>query len=245
MAFEPEQKICIVSGASGDIGLAVCKTLLDAGHRVVGLYGRNAKSFEQFSDHGAAFKAIACPFDDIQAAQNTLTSELKPYKTIDALVCCTGKTIRKPAMITSLGEASDLLTVNFLSAVILTQLVLRRMLAKRGGAIVYIGSRAGTHGLAGQAIYAASKGALASYAMSLAQEVGPKNISVNVIAPGAVNNTLNPKYGSQENDAVTPLIAMGRLGEPEEIAGLTSFLVSGAARYLTGAILPLDGGARF
>lgn len=245
MTDESEQKTCVVSGASGDVGMAVCKTLLGAGHRVVGLYGRNAGALDALLEYGSAFQAIACPFEDARAARETLKSGLKPYKAIDALVCCTGKTIRKPAMITSVDEALDLFAVNFLSAATLTQLVLRRMLARRRGAIVYIGSRAGMHGLSGQAIYAASKGALASYALSVAQEVGGKNIAVNVIAPGAVNNTLNPKYDADENDSVTPLIAMGRLGEPGEIAALTSLLVSGSAHYLTGAVIPLDGGARF
>jgi 3-oxoacyl-[acyl-carrier protein] reductase len=245
MTADMESKTCVVSGASGDIGLAVCKALLSAGHRVVGLYGRNADAFNTLADHGDAFQATPCPFDDPRAAQETLKAGLKPFKSIDALICCTGKTVRKPAMITSLDEATDLFAVNFLSAATLTQLVLRRMLAKRRGAIVYIGSRAGTHGLAGQAVYAASKGALASYAMSVAQEVGGKNISVNVIAPGAVHNTLNPKYGTDKNDAVTELIAMRRLAEPDEIAALASLLVSGSVHYLTGAVIPLDGGARF
>ena len=240
-----KKKLCVVSGASGDIGVAICRQLLEAEYRVIAIYGRNAKPLDALSDHTADLLPVSCPFGDPLVTQSALKETLKPYKSIDALVCCAGTTIRKPAMLTGASEIADLMSINFMSAVSLTQLVLRRMIAQGAGAIVYVGSRAGTYGLAGQAAYAATKGAIASYAMSLAQEVGPKNITVNVIAPGAVQNLVNPKYSAEEDEIVRSMIALRRLAEPSEIAELAALLVSRRVSYVTGAIIPIDGGARF
>ena len=131
--------------------------------------------------------------------------------------------------------------VNFWSLTRIAKALMRGMIRSRAGRIVAIGSVAALQGNPGNAAYAASKGALISYCRTLAMETSKRGVTVNVIAPGFIDTDMMAPYAAYR-DAMEKQIPAGRFAKPEEIAGLASFLMSEPAAYITGTVLPIDGG---
>jgi 3-oxoacyl-[acyl-carrier protein] reductase len=147
-----------------------------------------------------------------------------------------------------MASATDLrkaVNINIESQIALSRMSLRIMSASGWGRIVFIGSRAGSVGLPGQAAYASTKGALSAWAASVAGEVGKKGITVNVVAPGAIEDAQETVYSPEEQEKVCDRIGAGRLGKAGEVASVVSFLCSTNAGYINGATIAVDGGARF
>jgi 3-oxoacyl-[acyl-carrier protein] reductase len=137
------------------------------------------------------------------------------------------------------------MATNVHSAIDTARACLRPMIRQRHGRIVLFGSVAGAVGLPGHSTYAATKAALQAWASSAAGEVGGRDITVNVVAPGAIRDDTMDFHTPQERDLVLKFIGAGRFGEPHEVAAMVSFLCSPAATYVNGATIRVDGGARF
>jgi 3-oxoacyl-[acyl-carrier protein] reductase len=116
------------------------------------------------------------------------------------------------------------------------------MLKARSGRIVLMSSVVGLLGQAGQSNYAASKAGLVGFARSLARELGSRGITVNVVSPGPVSTDMTAKLTDEQRAAMTDMVPLGRMADPAEIAGVVSFLASADAAYITGAVIPVDGG---
>lgn len=238
----------MVTGASGVIGRAICADLMRRRARVIALYHSDASVLAAMAeDPGNApgsLTLMRCDLRNHPESTSVMSAVLERAGRIDVLVCCAGETLRRSAMFCDAADIDHLFSLNFDSVVLLCRQVLRPMFRQKGGRIILIGSRAGDHGLPGQSLYSASKAALHCFAKSLAFEVGEKGIAVNVVAPGAVADGADT-YTKEDADRIQQAIGLRRLAEPAEIAAVVGFLSSPAASYISGAVIPVDGAARF
>jgi NAD(P)-dependent dehydrogenase (short-subunit alcohol dehydrogenase family) len=135
----------------------------------------------------------------------------------------------------------DVLSINLDGAFYTARAAMASMVRARSGSIIFIGSISPFMGVPGQANYAAAKAGLVGLARSLAREVASRSVTVNVVAPGLVDTDMTSELGAAK-DAMLALIPLGHAGEPSDIAGVVGFLASNHARYITGAVIPVDGG---
>ena len=139
-------------------------------------------------------------------------------------------------------EWMDVLNVNLNGAFKISKIVLKFMLKKRWGRIINITSTSASTGNKGQANYAASKAGLVGLARSIAKEFASRNITANVIAPGPVKTDMIDELTEQQRENILAAVPLGRFAEPEEVAAMAAFLASDQAGFITGAIIPVDGG---
>jgi gluconate 5-dehydrogenase len=242
--FSLEGKTALVAGASRGIGLAIAEALAHAGAHTI-LAARSADALEGAASllNQDGFSAEARTFD--MTSTESIHALIDGLPGIDILVNVSGTNVRKPFEEYSEQDYEFLLATNLDGVVRLTQAVGRRMIAaKQGGKIISIGSLTSLLGLPYLSLYAITKSGLAGMTRVLAVEWGRHNIQVNLIAPGFILTALNQEMwrpaemlswlkGTQANP---------RMGTPEDVAPLAVFLASSGADYITGQVIPVDGG---
>lgn len=237
-------KILVTGGAKG-VGAAIVRALAAAGHDVDFTYrssGEQARTLaaEIMAAHpGRAIEAL--PLDLSDKAALDAFCEARESETYFGFVHNAGQPYDALAAVMTQDKAEAAMQVNFWAFTRLAKSLIRNMLRARAGRIVAIGSVAALRGNAGNAAYAASKGALISYAKTLAIETGKRGIAVNVIAPGFVDTDMMAPYAAYR-EKMEGQIPAGRFAKPEEVAGLAAFLMSEPAGYISGTVLPIDGG---
>ena len=176
---------------------------------------------------------------DVDAAFTAVEAEFGP---VEILVANAGVT--KDTLLLRMSEAdfSSVIDANLTGAYRVCKRAAQGMLRARRGRMILVSSVVGMLGSAGQANYAASKAGLVGLARSLARELGSRSITVNVVAPGPVETDMTAVLGDERLAALTSAVPLGRIARPEEIAGVIAFLASDDAAYVTGAIVPVDGG---
>lgn len=223
------RKTAVVSGASSGIGMEICKTLLYRGWRVVGVSRRIPK----ISD--PEFRFVRA---DLESRKFTIDISGK----VNALVNCAGGIVHFDALSAfSAEKAEDEFNKNFLSAVRLTSAVLPRF-GSDGGCIVNISSVYGIRPQSYAPGYSASKAALINYTQFLANHLAPKNIRANAVCPGHVLTPSWKAAGKSIQRKVGRHVPAGRMGKPQDIAGLVAFLLSDEAKWITGSCFVVDGG---
>ena len=241
-------KVAIVTGASGAIGHSICKVLASHGSHVVAgyLHDASAASFlaEEINRTGGVCIPMQVDVTKIENIEHLRDTVLEHFGQINLVIACAGKKLKKSALLTDSRATQQLLAVNVEGVLALGRIMMRPMLAAGWGRMVVIGSRAGTHGMPGQSVYAATKAALAGWVSSVAGETGRRGITVNMVAPGAIMDG-SSMYSTDEMEQVCKHIGLGRLANPVEIANVVAFLCSEAASYIHGSVIPVDGGARF
>jgi 3-oxoacyl-[acyl-carrier protein] reductase len=239
------KKYALVTGGSRGIGKAICLRLSEMGYPVLINYRSNTEAARDTLAQIEARGGQACllPFDaaDGQAADKAVTDwqEAHPEDYIAVLVNNAG--IRQDSMMVFMQDAQwhEVLDTTLNGFFYVTRRLLKDMLSRRWGRIVNIASLSGVKGLPGQTNYSAAKAALAGASKALAQEVAPRKVTVNVIAPGFIETDMTKGLDEAK---LKPLIPAGRFGKPEEVAALAGFLASEQAAYITGEVISINGG---
>jgi 3-oxoacyl-[acyl-carrier protein] reductase len=240
--FRLDGKPALVTGASGGIGAAIARALHAQGAKVV-LSGTRRERLEELAqDLGEG--AFVCPADLRDAAEPNALIEAaeKVAGPLHILVNNAGMTRDMLALRMSDLDWQAVLDIDLSAPFRLARAALRGMLRRRAGRIINISSIVGVTGNAGQANYAAAKAGLIGMSKSLAQEVASRGITVNVVAPGFVDTAMTEALNDAQKAKLAEQIPLGRIGQPEDIAGAVVYLASDAASWVTGATLHVNGG---
>ncbi len=238
--------VALVTGASRGIGAAVAKSLAEAGFAVAVNYAHNAALAEAVvagivasGGRACAVRADVSDADDVAAMFSAVTDQLGP---VDVLVNNAGITDDGLLLRMGVDQWDRVLATNLRSVYLCTKAALKPMLKARTGRVISISSISGVAGNAGQSNYAASKAGVIGFTKSVAKEVGSRGITVNAVAPGFIATDMTDALGERVTEGVTSQIALGRLGQPEEVASVVRYLASEDASYITGQTIVVDGG---
>lgn len=236
------KKLAIVTGASRGIGRAIAERLAADGFFVIGTATSDsgAEAISTYlADNGKGYKLNVSDAADIE---NFIKTAGDAYGTPAVLVNNAGITRDNLLMRMKDEEWDDIINTNLTSIFRMSKAVLRGMMKVRYGRIINISSVVGSTGNAGQTNYAAAKAGMVGFAKSMAKEVGSRGITVNTVAPGFIDTDMTKELSDDIKNALLGSIALGRLGQPEEIAHAVSFLASERASYITGETLHVNGG---
>ncbi len=227
-------RVVLVTGANRGIGLACANAFAAAGDRVAVTYRSNPPE--------GPFTAVRCDVtssEDVDRAFGEVEAALGP---VEVLVANAGMTKDGLLMRMSDEAFTQVIDANLTGSFRSARRVVGPMMKARKGRIVFISSVAAYMGVPGQANYAASKAGVIGMARSMARELAPRNITVNVVAPGGVDTDMVAALSDQQRAGMVGQTPIGRLATPEEVAAAVLFLASPLAGSITGAVLPVDGG---
>jgi 3-oxoacyl-[acyl-carrier protein] reductase len=236
-------EVALITGASRGIGAAIADRLAQAGARVIGTAtsetGARAIG-ERLGAHGGVGRVL--DVTDGVAVEALIDAIAAEFGGVSILVNNAGITRDQLLLRMRDEDWQAILDTNLTSVFRTCKAVLRGMLKARKGRIVNIASVVGVTGNPGQANYAAAKAGIIAFSKSLAREVGSRGITVNVVAPGFIDTDMTRALGEEQRKTLLGQIALGRLGQPQDIAEAVWFLVSPAAAYITGETLHVNGG---
>ncbi|HYZ62685.1 MAG TPA: 3-oxoacyl-[acyl-carrier-protein] reductase [Acetobacteraceae bacterium] len=240
--FRLDGKAALVTGASGGIGAAIARALHAQGAKVA-LSGTRKDALEALAAE-LGEGAVPCPADlrDPAAADPLVAAAEAACGPLHILVNNAGMTRDGLAMRMKDEDWQTVLDVDLAAPFRLARAALRGMLRRRAGRIIGIGSIVGATGNPGQANYAAAKAGLVGMSKALAQEVGSRGITVNVVAPGFVETAMTDALPAEQKTRLTQAIPLGRMGQPADIAAAVVYLASDEAAWVTGATLHVNGG---
>jgi len=243
--FRLDEKTALVTGASRGIGEAVARKLAAQGARTI-LAARSVEKLEDLAEEilaaGGEAYALGLDLSEPASVPEALAVLPDEWKDIDILVNNAGITADNLLARLSLDDWERVLTTNLTGAYAVTKELIRGMMRRRWGRIISVSSVVGLMGNPGQANYAASKAGLVGFSKSLAKELGSRNITVNVVAPGYIETAMTENLPEDTQKALKGSIPLRRLGEPDDVAWSVLFLASEEGGYITGHTLNVSGG---
>ncbi|WNI20119.1 beta-ketoacyl-ACP reductase [Actinacidiphila sp. ITFR-21] len=225
----------LITGGNRGIGLAIARHLAAAGDRVAVTY-RSGEPPE-------GLLAVHCDITDTEQVDVAFKQVEEQHGPVEVLIANAGVTKDQLLMRMTEDDFTSVIDTNLTGAFRITKRATRGMLRAKKGRVVLISSAVALRGESGQANYAASKAGLVGFARSMARELGSRNITFNVVAPGLTETSMSEKLSDEQREHLKSQIPLGRLARPEEIAATVAFLASEEAAYITGAVVPVDGGA--
>jgi len=226
-------RVALVTGGNRGIGLAIAHQLAAAGHRVAVTYRKEPVE---------GFVSVRCDVtssSEVDAAFAEVESNLGP---VEILVANAG--VNRDGLLMTMSEEAfeSVVDTNLVGAYRLAKRAVPKMIKARRGRIILISSVVGLTGSGGQTNYAASKAGLVGLARSLAREIGSRGVTVNVVTPGFVQSDMTAALPERRQQEILAQIPLKRMAQASEVAGLVAWLASDAAGYVTGAVIPVDGG---
>ncbi|WP_330176470.1 3-oxoacyl-[acyl-carrier-protein] reductase [Streptomyces sp. NBC_01498] len=229
----------LVTGGNRGIGHAIALAFAGNGDKVAITY-RSGEPPKDLTDAGCL--AVRCDITDAEQVEQAYKEIEETHGPVEVLVANAGVTKDQLLMRMSEDDFTSVLDTNLTGTFRVVKRANRGMLRAKRGRVVLISSVVGLLGSAGQANYAASKAGLVGFARSLARELGSRNITFNVVAPGFVDTDMTKVLTDEQRAKIVANVPLGRYARPEEIAAAVRFLASDDAAYITGAVIPVDGG---
>jgi 3-oxoacyl-[acyl-carrier protein] reductase len=233
--------VVLVTGGNRGIGAACVEWFLRNGDQVATTYRSDAPPApgDAGDDRFMAVRCDVCNGDDVDGAFAAIEERWGP---VQVLIANAG--ITKDSLVLRMSEEAfvDVIDANLTGAFRVAKRALAKMLRLHGGRIIFVSSVGAFIGSPGQANYAASKAGLVGMARAMAREVGSRQITVNVVAPGLIDTDMLGVLGEERLGLMTSQVPLGHVGNVADVAGVVGFLASDAAAYVTGAVVPVDGG---
>ncbi len=241
-----KNKVAMVTGAGRGIGRAIAMEMAQAGADIAILYERNEQAA---ADTQAAIEAVGrtvriyrCDVSDYENAKETVRQVIGDFGRVDILVNNAG--ITRDALVVAMrpDQFSQVIQTNLTGAFHMIREAGAHFARNRAGRIINIASVSGIFGNAGQANYAAAKAGLIGMTKTVARELASRNVTCNAIAPGFIETDMTASLAGNVVDSLMAKIPVGKMGKPEDVAGIAVFLASDRASYITGEVIKVDGG---
>jgi 3-oxoacyl-[acyl-carrier protein] reductase len=224
----------LVTGGNRGIGLAIARRLAAAGDGVT-VTSRSGDEIDGLT-------VARCDVRDAESVDEAFKAAEAAHGPVEVVVANAGITADQLLALMSEDAFTSVVDTNLTGAYRVAKRAVRPMMRLRRGRIIFISSVVGLLGSGGQANYAASKAGLVGMARSLARELGSRNITVNVIAPGFAETDMTAELSEERKKAIIANVPLGRIASADEVAGAVQFLAGPDAAYITGAVIPVDGG---
>ena len=234
-------KTILITGASGDIGKEIAKTLAKKTNNLILVYNKNKPNIAELKKH-CSVDIFQCDLTNTDEIKMMIEKVIKKHKKIDVLINCAGKSKFQQIQDTTEKDFYEIIDNNLKSTIMLTSAVSKHMISEQNGKIINISSMWGKVGASMESLYSASKGAINTFTLALAKELGPSNITVNAICPGLIDTKMNISLSKDTIQEIVDNTPVGRIGKPKDVANLTEFLISEKANFITGQIISVDGG---